>query len=376
MTLADQLDALSSPLQARLAARGFDRAKLESWARTVGQGRDARNRLRGLVEAPRPGDVVDAPAPGTAEHDALAAAGREALARGEVALCVLAGGMATRMGGVVKSLVEALPARTFLDVRLAEIDHLRRELGARVPFWLMTSEATDAPIRAALGERLARGEVATFEQCVSLRLTPDGALFVDDRGEPSVHATGHGDLPDALRASGLLTRFVEGGGRVVWIANVDNLGATIDPAILGAHLQSGAPVTVELVDKVGTDRGGVPARHDGRKTIVEEMRLPIGFDPASIRVFNTNTFLVDARALLELDFPFTYIEVEKKVGARSAVQLERLLGEITVPLEPAFLRVPREGERARFLPVKDEIELARRRSEIEAVVRARVPGVL
>ena len=32
----------------------------------------------------------------------------------------MAGGMATRMGSVVKALVEALPGRTFLDLRLAE----------------------------------------------------------------------------------------------------------------------------------------------------------------------------------------------------------------------------------------------------------------
>ncbi len=38
-----------------------------------------------------------------------------ALAEGRLAFVVLAGGMATRMGGVVKALVEPLPGRTFLD---------------------------------------------------------------------------------------------------------------------------------------------------------------------------------------------------------------------------------------------------------------------
>ena len=46
--------------------------------------------------------------------------GREAIARGEPALCVLAGGMATRMGVVVEALVEIAPGVTFLDARLAE----------------------------------------------------------------------------------------------------------------------------------------------------------------------------------------------------------------------------------------------------------------
>ena len=45
--------------------------------------------------------------------------------------------------------------------------------------------------------------LTTFEQNVSLRLTPEGALFLDEHGQPSVYSTGHGDLPDALRRSGL-----------------------------------------------------------------------------------------------------------------------------------------------------------------------------
>ena len=51
---------------------------------------------------------------------ALRKQGREAIARGEPALCVLAGGMATRMGVVVEALVELAPGVTFLDARLAE----------------------------------------------------------------------------------------------------------------------------------------------------------------------------------------------------------------------------------------------------------------
>src|SRR5262245_54951026 len=118
-----------------------------SWASQIGIDRDRRNRLSGTVEPPAPGDVVDAPVQGTSEHAKFAALGMEALRRGEVALCVLAGGMATRMGGVVKALVDALPGHSFLDLRLRENAHLLSQSGKRVPLWLMTSEATDNAIR-------------------------------------------------------------------------------------------------------------------------------------------------------------------------------------------------------------------------------------
>jgi UTP--glucose-1-phosphate uridylyltransferase len=279
--------------------------------------------------------------------------------------------MATRMGGVVKALVEALPGRRFLDLRLGENDHLSAAAGRRVPLWMMTSEATDGAIRAALGDRNDADLLTTFEQFVSLRLSGDGTLFRDETGQPSVYSTGHGDLPDALRQAGLCKRFLSRGGKTVWIANIDNLGATVDAAVLGFHLLHGAQVTVELVDKVGSDRGGGPVRWNGRPVITEEFRLPIGFDPASVPVFNTNTFLVDAAALDALAMEWTYVEVEKKIGDRRAVQFERLLGEITAGLAPSFLRVPRSGLASRFLPVKDLDELANRRDEIELIARAR-----
>ncbi len=371
MTLAEELQALPGSMTERLSERGFRAERLLAWARGIGQERDARNRLKGTVTPPRPEDVVAAPVPGTAEHRACEKRGLELLRAGKVALCVLAGGMATRMGGVVKALVEAIPGKTFLDLRLGEQRALERLAGHKVPLWLMVSEATRGPIEEALGDRNDGRDIAVFEQCVSLRLTPGGALFRSD-DEVSVYPTGHGDLPEALVASGLLGRFVkERGDGVVWIANLDNLGATVDPAILGWHASHASPVTVEVVDKVGTDRGGVPVIWDGRRIIAEEFRLPVSLDPATIRVFNTNTFLVDAKRLLDLDFEFTFVEVEKTVDGEKAIQFERLLGEVTVPLEPAFLRVPREGVESRFLPVKDREELARRASEIEAIARAR-----
>jgi len=370
VSLEKQIAQLSPDLLARIQKRGFKPERLKAWAKTVGVDRDQRNRLSGKVEPPQPGDVIDAPVPGTPEHARCEALGLEALKKGEVALCVLAGGMATRMGGVVKALVDALPGKTFLDLRLAENKNLEKISGHRVPLWLMTSEATDSAIREVLGDKLDDEYLATFEQFVSLRLTPHGNLFLEE-GEPSVYATGHGDLPDALRASGLLDKFVARGGRVVCIANIDNLGATVDPAIVGWHLEHQGPLTVELVDKVGSDRGGGPVRWNGRPIVLEEFRLPIGFDPAEVPVFNTNTFLVDAKALHELDMEWTYVEVEKKIQGAPAVQFERLLGEITVGLSPSFLRVPREGVRSRFLPVKDVPELERRRPEIETIARAR-----
>jgi UTP--glucose-1-phosphate uridylyltransferase len=369
--LEAQLDALDANVVARLSRHHFDRAQFLRLAARVKRETAADNRVSGTVTPPAPGDVTDPPDPGSADEQRLKQRGLEALRKGQVALVVLAGGMATRMGGVVKALVEALPDKTFLDLRLGEMKALEDRVGHAVPLWLMTSAATDSTIRHALGARIDGESVAVFSQYLSLRVTRDGELYVDAHGNPGEYAPGHGDLPDALRESGLLQRFADRGGRVVMVANLDNLGATIDPTIVGFHLDHGADVTCEVGDTQSGDRGGIPVRLDDRPVVLEEFRLPESFDPTTVRVFNTNTFLFNAHALLELSLDWTYFLVEKKADEQPVIQFERLIGEVTSHMDTRFLRVPRDGEDSRFLPTKDHDELSARRDDIERVARAR-----
>jgi UTP--glucose-1-phosphate uridylyltransferase len=404
--LRRELAALPAPLRTHLESSGFDaerlvrlavplieRARRASPSGAAGgapePGADDRNRIGGLVEPPRDSDVADAPEQGTPEHGRLAEKGLAALRRGEVALCVLAGGMATRMGGVVKALVEACDGKTFLDLRLAENATWQRRVGTEVPLWLMTSEATEAPVRAALAQSAAPRHVATFMQDVGLRLTRGGRLFRSRAsggdGDPSTYSPGHGDLPDALRRSRLLHDFVARGGRYVWIANLDNLGAAIDAALLGHFIETDRDVMVEVAPKAEGDRGGIPVWADTqsageagkpgatvrRLQVLEEFRLPKGFDASKVRVFNTNTFLVRAGALLDTPVRWSWFEVEKKVDGEVAIQFERLLQELTSAMPATYVRVPREGAASRFLPVKDFDELAKRAADIRAVATAR-----
>lgn len=364
--LDDDLAGLDPGLHGELAASGVDDGQLRGWAQRLLHAGASVNHVSGVVTEPEPGDIAALPAPDSGEGRRLQRIGLDSLARGELAMVVLAGGMATRMGGVVKGLVEAVPGVTFLDARLAEREHWQRRAGAQLPMWLMTSHATDAAIREALGDRIDADQVATFTQGTSLRLTPQGRLFLGDDGLPSLHATGHGDLPDALRRSGLLKRFRRRGGRYLWIMNLDNLGAAVDPLVLGWHIDHGAPLTVEVVEKRPGDRGGIPVRLDGRPVVLESFRLPDGFDQDAVTVFNTNTFLADAAALDELDMAWTWFRVEKTVDGRPAIQFERLIGELTSALHSRFLLVPRDGAGSRFLPAKNWQELERQRGQIAA----------
>lgn len=327
----------------------------------------ARNKIAGRVEPPDERSLTALPAEGTAERREMERAGQRALEAGRVGVVVLNGGMATRFGGVVKSAVPVIGERSFLDLKLSDV---RIAGGGRASIFLMNSFATHDRTEHLLADLGLERQVRCFTQGVMLRVTTEGALFLDGERRPSPYASGHGDLTDALRASGCLEAFVASGGELLLMSNVDNLGATLDPAVIGAHLVLGGEMTVELVAKEAGDKGGAPALVDGKLQIVEEFRFPAAFDQDAIPVFNTNTFVFDARALMR-DFPLTWFAVEKRVDGSAVIQFERLAGELTSWLDARYLRVPRGGTAGRFLPVKDPAELERRRPTIVDVMRAR-----
>jgi UTP--glucose-1-phosphate uridylyltransferase len=307
-----------------------------------------------VVEPPLPSDLTPLPEPGAPGDADAIAAGTEALRAGSIAMVVLAGGMATRFGGDVKAVAEAVDGHSFLEIKLAQARRLADELGTEIPVALMTSFATDDAVRRHVAE-LDLGLPLVFGQTAAPRLRPDGSLFRDPSGAASLYGPGHGDLIGCIRASGTLDELARRGVRSVMVSNVDNLAAGLDAAIVGMHVRAGTPLTVEVVPK-GNDTGGAPARVDGRPQLLEAMRFPPAFDQARIPVFNTNTSLITVDALRE-PVDLTWLVVEKLVGGETAVQFERLYHELSAHAEVTFLVVPRSGPRGRFLPVKEPSDL-------------------
>jgi UTP--glucose-1-phosphate uridylyltransferase len=320
------------------------------------------NYVRGAVEPLPAEDVGKLPAPGEAGFDDALEAGTEALRRGEVAAAVLNGGMATRFGGTVKGIVPAFDGRSFLEWKLLDAER------AGVPFVVMNSFATDAATREFVVERGLR-EPLHFSQSVLLRLNPDGTVFETDGGAPSPYSPGHGDFAVWLSRSGALEQLRRRGVRLLALSNVDNLGARVDPVVLGSHLLAGRPLTLEVVRKEPGDVGGAPARVAGRPMLVEGFRFPPRFDQDRIGVFGTNSFVFDLDAL-DRTYPLTWLYVEKDVGGRPAVQLERLVNEVSAFVPTTYLEVPRTGPRGRFLPIKTPADLRSAQEQLPAMLGA------
>lgn len=351
---------IDAGLRERLDRYGFDDELFGRLRDRVARGElspDA-NYVRGEIEPLRADELTQLD-----EDDR--ARGQEALARGEVAAAVLNGGMATRFGGVVKGIVQAFDGVSFLEWKL------RDATAAAVPFLVMNSFATDDATRAFVRER-SLSEPLYFAQSVLLRLQPDGSLFTKG-GRPSPYAPGHGDFLPAVRRAGVLEKLRARGVRMLTLSNVDNLGARVDPLVIGAHVRSGNVLTAEVTVKRPGDVGGAPVRVEGRTMLVEGFRFPPGFDHSSVPMFATNSFVFDLEALEEEE-DLTWLYVEKTIDRRRAVQLETLVNELSALVPTTYLLVPREGPRNRFVPVKTPDDLERAQPALRELLAADLLG--
>ena len=323
--------------------------------------------------APVAAEEVDELArPGSGEYDTCLRLGEEALSRGQVAQVILAGGAGTRFGGSVKGLVPVLQGYTFLDFKLESARAVSEKYGKSVSSALMTSDVTDELIAGHLERLWPRDPVLRFRQQMLPRITPKGGVYRDAEGKLSLAPSGHGDFYRALVESGVGERLFGGGVRHLFFANVDNLGATVDPVVIGFHLSRGQPMTVEATERAlpghAPDPGGAPVRVDGR-IILREQVLAKEHD-----LISTNNFSFMLEAILHKRIALPFRAVKKQLNGDEVLQFEAVSGEATAlmdaaghPVLPsAWVRVPRTGDHSRFHPVKT-------REDLHRVVRALKP---
>lgn len=345
--------------------------------------------LQSLADAPiRDFRTFIAGAAGRLDRDrnlgAAAERGRFALASGRAAVLILNGGMATRFGGKPKGVVPVVQgeAETFLWVKLAQVARLIREYEAKIPVIVMHSFATAAVSRRHLDDIDWAGIPSDmrfeFTQSIMPRVTVDGTPLQELPGAEQLPdnllycAPGHGDTLHRLRASGVLRELRQAGFEHLLVANVDNLGAELDPILLGGHIQAvdaGAHMSVEVVRREG-DQGGCVAVVDSKPVIVEGFRLPEGTVMDQYPHFNTNTLWFWLSAI-DRDFDLDWFPVQKVVAGPAGkplevVQFEQLIGQATEHLEAHYFEVDRER---RFLPIKTRDDLLDAAPRLRAMIK-------
>jgi hypothetical protein len=269
----------------------------------------------------------------------------------------LAGGVGSRWtqgAGTVKALNPFAKLggrhRSFVEVHLAKSRRVGRSVGTAIPHIFTTSYMTHAPMVAWLAaESDSHGRPFGYEgplllspgRSVGLRLVPmardlrfaweelpqqlldeqaqkvreslhaaligwalgagEGSDYTDNLPLQCLHPVGHWFEVANLLRNGVLASLLEERPQLKYLMlhNVDTLGADVDPALLGLHIDSGAGLTFEVIARRIDDRGGGLARVDGGLRLLEGLAMPREQDEFRLSYYNTLTTWIDIDRLLE-----------------------------------------------------------------------------
>jgi hypothetical protein len=367
--------ATGQTLAALLDQHGFDRVQHEQIRTDLKEGRIglAQNRLptSAVIEDVQEGDVADA-SNLKADTSGLAALGLTALKNGEVAVVTLAAGAGSRWtqgAGVVKALHPfcklAGRHRTFMETHLAKSRRVSRAAGTPIPHIFTTSYLTHAPTEEFLARQHHYGYQGPLflspGKSVGLRMIPtvrdlrfvweempqqildeqqqkvrdslrhalinwassmgEASDYTDNLPLQCLHPVGHWyEVPNLLRNS-LLARLLAERPQLKYLLlhNIDTLGADIDPALLGWHIQSGACLTFEMITRRLEDRGGGLARVNGRVRLVEGLAMPREEAEFALSYYNTNTCWIDLDKLLAA-FALSRADLDDAEKATTAIR--------------------------------------------------------
>ncbi len=341
-----------SKLSDLLDQYGFDQQQHEQIRTDLRAGRIglAQNRLAAntAIEDVGPDDVVDLRGGVPARQVKL---GEAAIRAGQVGVVALAAGAGSRWtggAGVVKTLHPFCKLdgrhRNFLEVHLAKDRRVARRYKTTIPHVFTTGYMTDQPIRQHLADHdnygLGPAVRVSPSRAVGLRTIPmvrdlrfaweempqqvldeqqekvraslraalinwaeqmgEGEDYTDNQPMQCLHPVGHWyEVPNMFR-NGVFAAMLRDQPQLKYLLlhNIDVLGSSVDPGMLGAHIDGGHCLTFEVIGRRIADRGAGLARVDGHVRLVEGLALPREEDEFGLSYYNSMNTWIDIDRLL------------------------------------------------------------------------------
>ena len=211
-------------------------------------------------------------------------AGETALRSGQVGAVVVAGGQGTRLGfDKPKGMfpIGPISKRTLFEVFADRLLAIGKRYGVTVPFYVMTSEATDADTRQYFESNnhlgLDPAQIKIFKQGTMPAVDAgSGQLLLASKDSLALSPDGHGGTVRALDQSGALDDAEARGVKYLAYIQVDNpLANLCDPAFIGHHILSKSEMTSQVIRKrYPTEKVGNVVLVDGKAEIIEYSDLP------------------------------------------------------------------------------------------------------
>jgi UDP-N-acetylglucosamine pyrophosphorylase len=363
-----------TPFREKMQSAGLSEAAIAAFERSVSLLNES-----GLIPESSISPVEELP-----NYERISQGKGDAGVLAKAVMLKLNGGLGTGMGlEKAKSLLPVRDGNTFLDLIARQVLAARKETGAKVRFLLMNSFSTSDDTRAHLARYPELGDPRDLEllQNKVPKISVDTLTPIEWPADPDLEwcPPGHGDLYPAILGSGMLDNLLKEGYLYLFVSNSDNLGATLDPAILNWFANSDMPFLMEVTARTSADRkGGHIAKRssDGQLLLRESAQcadedMDAFQDIDRHRYFNTNNLWLRLDRLAEALqrngglLPLPVIRNQKTVDPRnkkspSVYQLETAMGAAIECFAGAgAVVVPR----TRFAPVKTTADLLALRSD-------------
>jgi hypothetical protein len=364
--------SLQKPLNILLEELGFDSEQHERIKRDLKLGRIGLSKNRMPISTKiEDVSISDIAYQKNLDAESCYEAGANSIRNRELAIVSLAGGAGSRWtkgAGVVKSLNPfakfAGKHRNFLETHLAKTRKTELSFSTRLQHVFTTSYLTYPAISSFLNDNkkfrenqniyLSEGKVIGLrllpterdlrflwedmpqqlldEQSQKVQQSLHSALinwaksageaedYRDNLPSQCIHPVGHWYEVPNLFLNGTLKQLIEDNPHLKYLLvhNIDTLGASADPVLLGYHIAQKKAMTVEVITRKLDDRGGGLAKINRHIRLIEGMALPDEKTEFNLSYYNTNTFWIDIDKLL-LAFGLLRSDLFNTEKVRSAV---------------------------------------------------------
>ncbi len=259
--------------------------------------------------------------------------GHEKLKKGEIAICIVAGGQGTRLGfPYPKGMFPITPIKnkTLFQLFTEKARKISDKYKVDIPLFFMVNPENKVLIEKFFSENNFFGykkNTKFFTQEILPSIMTDGKLILKDKTTLFSNPDGHGGCLKALYKTGITERLKVDGKTTIFYCHIDNpLVNVCDPVFLGYHTERNAEFSLKVIEKKDPEENvGIFVNKNGKNAVIEYIDFPdelkkkkdkngnLVFNAGSIGIHYISIDFIER--LNKMGFPLPYHKAIKKINS-------------------------------------------------------------